>query len=50
MPPVSLVSQAQLIGEYWEVSQTENWPDFPELPKQINLPKGVAYGNSVAVS
>lgn len=50
MPPVSLVSQAQLTGEYWEISKEENSQDFPELPKQICLPKGVAYGNAVAVS
>ncbi len=51
MPPVSLVSQAQLIGEYWEVSKADNWQDFKELPKQFCLPKGVAYGanNAVAV-
>lgn len=34
MPPVSLVSQAQLQGEYWE------------LPDKICLPKNTSYGNS----
>ena len=35
MPPSSLVSQAQLDGDYWE------------LPDKICLPKDVAYGNSL---
>lgn len=51
MPPVSLVSQAQLTGEYWEVSKEDDWQGFKDLPKQFCLPKGVAYGaNTVVVS
>ncbi len=45
MPPVSLVSQAQLTGEYWELSPS---PEFTELQDQICLPRGVSYGaNSI---
>lgn len=47
MPPVSLVSQAHLQGEYLELSG-ENWQkfktEFPELSSSVCLPKGVAYG------
>ncbi len=47
MPPVSLVSQAQLMGEYWELSAS---PDFPDLPKKTCLPMGVSYGASHIVA
>jgi CRISPR-associated protein Csc1 len=47
MPPVSLVSQSQLQGTYWEI-QKENCLNLPEyftdFPKQICLPIGVNYG------
>ena len=43
MPPVSLVSQAQLTGEYLEVSKTQ---EFPELPDKTYLPVGTSYGVS----
>ncbi|MGB7440383.1 MAG: type I-D CRISPR-associated protein Cas5/Csc1 [Coleofasciculaceae cyanobacterium] len=49
MPPVSLVSQGQLRGEYWQAAG-EDWQDlkeeFPQLPTKICLPKGVFYGAS----
>lgn len=49
MPPVSLVSQAQLTGEYWELSPPKE--EFPDLPEKINLPMGVSYGaNSVTTA
>ncbi|WP_013334247.1 type I-D CRISPR-associated protein Cas5/Csc1 [Gloeothece verrucosa] len=47
MPPVSLVSQAQLQGNYYSVLG-DNWKEFkqnfPSLPEQIYLPKGAFYG------
>ncbi|NET89779.1 MAG: type I-D CRISPR-associated protein Cas5/Csc1 [Kamptonema sp. SIO1D9] len=47
MPPVSLVSQAQLQGEYWELSGDE-WnslrQQLPNLPRTLSLPVGVSYG------
>jgi len=49
MPPVSLVSQAQLTGNYWE-STEEAWKSlrsqFPQLPERIRLPRGAFYGAS----
>jgi CRISPR-associated protein Csc1 len=47
MPPVSLVSQAQLQGDYWEIQKQycEHLPeDFTNFFKQICLPIGVNYG------
>jgi CRISPR-associated protein Csc1 len=38
MPPVSLASQAQLLGDYWE------------LPDQTCLPVGVAYGANIVTT
>ncbi len=52
MPPSSLVSQARLSGDYWEISLPSNSPALPEwsnlqdLPKQVCLPRGTAYGAS----
>jgi CRISPR-associated protein Csc1 len=48
MPPVSLVSQAQLQGNYWQIKK-DDWPNFDSkkshyFPKNINLPLGVNYG------
>jgi CRISPR-associated protein Csc1 len=47
MPPVSLVSQAQLRGNYWQF-KGEEWDnfrnDFSDLSKEIYLPLGVNYG------
>lgn len=47
MPPASLVSQAQLQGDYWELSGN-NWDQFKQnyshLPQTICLPSGVYYG------
>lgn len=48
MPPVSLVSQAQLQGEYYQIKK-DDWDNFPlenlpNFPKQICLPLGVNYG------
>lgn len=43
MPPASLISQAQLNGEYWQVSADETSPI-------INLPALVTYGASHAVA
>lgn len=43
MPPVSLVSQAQLMGDYWELQSSE-------LPEKICLPVGVSYGASNVVT
>ena len=42
MPPVSLVSQAQLTGEYLEISPEE----ASELPNTTYLPVGASYGAS----
>jgi CRISPR-associated protein Csc1 len=56
MPPVSLVSQARLSGNYWEISKPSGWSELPEwsnlkdLPNRICLPKGVSYGASSAVT
>lgn len=47
MPPVSLVSQAQLTGEYWELSPSA---EFPDLPEKTCLPMGVSYGASHIVA
>jgi len=53
MPPVSLISQAQLNGEYWKSNHhksnnNDNWEDIkkqhPQLPNQLTLPKGTFYG------
>lgn len=47
MPPVSLVSQAQISGEYRE-STGESWKllkaEYPVLPERICLPIGLFYG------
>lgn len=52
MPPVSLISQAQLNGDYLGTKKDE-WQDFKSnlntditqnLPEEIKLPKGVFYG------
>ena len=47
MPPVSLLSQAQLQGNCWKLSG-KVWEEFivqfPELPKEVYLPEGMAYG------
>jgi len=51
MPPVSLITQSQLVGEHWELSG-EDWDSFrgnlPELPKKVCLPRGIIYGAGVA--
>ncbi|MGB0564642.1 MAG: type I-D CRISPR-associated protein Cas5/Csc1 [Spirulinaceae cyanobacterium] len=58
MPPTSLVSQAQLTGDYWQLghSQSDNpaaqaWSQMrqtdPYLPKTLNLPQGCHYGAEV---
>ncbi|XGV96562.1 MAG: type I-D CRISPR-associated protein Cas5/Csc1 [Leptolyngbya sp. BL-A-14] len=50
MPPASLVSQAKLAGAYWKIAKQAAWSKLPEwswlkhLPRQICLPRGVAYG------
>lgn len=51
MPPVSLLSQTQLLGNYWEISQPEGVKSsgvslLKNLPERIYLPRGVAYGAS----
>lgn len=46
MPPVSLVSQAQLTGEYLEISKSQ---ESPELPDKTFLPVGVSYGASSSI-
>jgi CRISPR-associated protein Csc1 len=47
MPPVSLVSQAQLNGSYLKLSG-DNWKALKQsisyLPNEMNLPQGVSYG------
>lgn len=56
MPPVSLVSQAQLSGDYWQISKPDliesDFTDHPilhHLPTQVCLPRGSFYGaNTVA--
>ncbi len=53
MPPSSLVSQAQLTGNYWE-STGRVWEEFqlqhPELPKSFCLPIGLSYGAAHVIS
>lgn len=50
MPPASLVSQAKLAGDYWKIAKQVHWAELSEwswlknLPGQICLPRGVAYG------
>ncbi len=50
MPPVSLLSQAQLSGNYWEITKPVKWNKLPEwselenLPNRVCLPRGVEYG------
>jgi CRISPR-associated protein Csc1 len=50
MPPVSLVSQAKLAGNYWEISKPSqwaallDWSRLEDLPEKICLPRGAAYG------
>ena len=47
MPPVSLISQAQLRGDYYQLKGNELKSltnKFPHLNKKINLPSGVNYG------
>ena len=62
MPPVSLVSQAQLTGDYLKSNfskannnKSENsWEtlrrQYPELPNQLTLPIGASYGARNAVA
>lgn len=56
MPPVSLLSQAQLLGDYWEISnlteetQSTKWSNLKGLPNRVCLPRGVAYGASHTVA
>lgn len=56
MPPVSLLRQAQLSGDYWEIIEPSGWAalaeqsDFQNLPARVYLPRGVAYGASTAVT
>lgn len=56
MPPVSLISQARLSGNYWEISKPDagsaspEWSDLQDLPNRVCLPGEVAYGASTAVA
>ena len=62
MSPVSLVSQAQLTGEYFKSNHFQknnqksenNWEtlkkQYPELPNQLTLPIGAFYGARNAVA
>lgn len=56
MPPSSLVSQARLAGDYWELSKPPNhadlpeWADLQDLPDRVCLPRGTAYGASLTVA
>uniref|UniRef100_B8HXC6 CRISPR-associated protein Csc1 n=1 Tax=Cyanothece sp. (strain PCC 7425 / ATCC 29141) TaxID=395961 RepID=B8HXC6_CYAP4 len=56
MPPASLVSQSRVSGDYWEISKPSNWTEFPDwsdlkdIPNQVCLPSGVAYGASTAIA
>lgn len=47
MPPVSLINQAQLQGDYWRTKK-EAWNDFrqnnPFLPIEISFPQKITYG------
>lgn len=47
MPPVSLVSQAQLRGNYWQL-KGDDWDsfraNFSDLSQEVCLPRGVNYG------
>ncbi|MDJ0693257.1 type I-D CRISPR-associated protein Cas5/Csc1 [Mastigocoleus sp. MO_188.B34] len=48
MPPVSLISQARLSGEYFQSIDNQEWQNLkranPELPNQFRLPRGTLYG------
>ena len=54
MPPVSLLSQAQLSGDYWKINQplerevSAKGRVREELPNPICLPSGIAYGANYA--
>lgn len=56
MPPVSLVSQAQLTGDYWEIikpdrwTELSEWADLKDLPSKVCLPRGISYGANSAVA
>ncbi|MEO0844177.1 MAG: type I-D CRISPR-associated protein Cas5/Csc1, partial [Cyanobacteria bacterium J06643_5] len=61
MPPVSLISQAQLTGEHLKSNFSKsnnksdnNWEtlkkQYPELPNQLTLPIGAFYGARNAVA
>jgi CRISPR-associated protein Csc1 len=47
MPPTSLVSQAQLSGDYWRIDCALLRERDPYLPKMLNLPRGCSYGAEV---
>lgn len=56
MPPVSLISQARLSGQYWDVAKPDNWANLEvwsgleDLPNRVCLPQGGAYGASIAAT
>lgn len=56
MPPVSLVSQARILGDYWNITKPSDWiklpewTDFKDLPNQVYLPRGITYGANTTVA
>ncbi|WP_448380889.1 type I-D CRISPR-associated protein Cas5/Csc1 [Gloeomargarita sp.] len=49
MPPVSLISQARISGNYWQISKPDHWADSYNL-FPVCLPSGVAYGANLVTS
>jgi CRISPR-associated protein Csc1 len=50
MPPVSLVSQSRLVGNYWQISKPDHWSNSHDLSHEVCLPSGVSYGANIAVT
>jgi CRISPR-associated protein Csc1 len=56
MTPVSLLSQAQLSGDYWEISNPIRLARLPgrsglkDLPNRVCLPRGIGYGASITIA
>jgi CRISPR-associated protein Csc1 len=47
MPPVSLVSQARISGDYWHISRPDHGSNSSDFFESVCLPMGVAYGAAV---
>ncbi|HEY9697678.1 MAG TPA: type I-D CRISPR-associated protein Cas5/Csc1 [Trichocoleus sp.] len=56
MPPVSLLRQSQLLGEYWEIGEPTEWIPLSEETNlqspldRVYLPRGLAYGASTVTA